>query len=118
MSYKKEGTVTKIFELKQITDTFSKIDFVVLETDTRYPKEVLFTASGKTLPYMEQIKEGDVVEVEFDLEAACTKDKSKYFGNNAKAFKVFKIGSHSEGDNESYAEAPETKEATEDDLPF
>lgn len=111
---KLEGVVKQVFPKQVISDKFSKIEFLVTYGD-RYPKDVLVTASGKSLQYAEQLGEGQEVEIEFDLQSRPTKD-GKYFGASVNAWQIHVIGNQDTGDATSYSQVP--TEGDKDQLPF
>lgn len=62
------GLVKKIFETKQVSERFSKREFVVEVADNpRYPQLVLFEATNERCAVLDSASEGDTVSIDFEL---------------------------------------------------
>lgn len=109
---KSEARVKEVFPTMTISEKFTKIDFVAV-IEGRFPKEVLFTLSGKSLDLADKLQAGELVEIEFDLSTRATKD-GKYFGNSANVWKINALGGQYSG--ESYSQ--QTEAVSSDNLPF
>ena len=66
---KASGEIVRIFPLKVISDKFSLREFVINDTaKPKYPQPLIMQASGeKALAALEDLREGDYVDVEFDV---------------------------------------------------
>jgi len=68
MGIEATGKVYAVFETKQVSERFSKREFVLeLADNPKYPQLVLFQATGDRCAALNQICEGDTVNVEFSL---------------------------------------------------
>ena len=71
---------------------WSKIDFVIEETEGQYPKKVIFNAMGeKMLPVVKSLTVGQLVEVHYNLDAR--EYNGKWFTN----INAWRIDKNSEG---------------------
>jgi predicted SnoaL-like aldol condensation-catalyzing enzyme len=71
---------------------WSKIDFVIEETEGQYPKKVSFNAMGeKLLPVVKSLSVGQLVEVHYNLDAR--EYNGKWFTN----INAWRIDKNSEG---------------------
>jgi hypothetical protein len=88
------GTIKKLFETKQVSDKFSKREFVVETKDGRYPQTVLFQASNDRISQLNGMQLGEEVKVSFDLRGREWKSPSgevKFF-NTLEAWKIERTG--------------------------
>jgi single-strand DNA-binding protein len=61
------GVVHKVFATKQITDRFSKREFVLHVEDGKYPQVVIFEMSGDKASQLDGIATGEEVTVHFNV---------------------------------------------------
>src|SRR5580692_10172173 len=62
------GKLHTIFDTKQMSERFTKREFVVELTDNpKYPQVVLFQLSGERCAQLDGFKVGDEVRIEFSL---------------------------------------------------
>lgn len=84
MAIEASGKLYKIFETKQITERFTKREFVVEVQDGKYPQHVLFQLTGDRCSNLDSFHEGDEVRVEFNLrgrEWTSPKGEVKFFNS-------------------------------------
>jgi len=85
------GKLHTIFETKQVSERFSKREFVVELTDNpKYPQMVLFQLTGDRCAMLDEFRVGDSVLIEFSLRGREWKSPSgetKYF-NSLDVWKV------------------------------
>jgi single-strand DNA-binding protein len=68
MGYELKGTVIKIFDTKQVSERFTKREFVVETADNpKYPQPVLMQLTGDKTTQLDSIHVGDEVRVEFSV---------------------------------------------------
>jgi len=130
--FKLTGSVKLIHATAQITEKFSKREFVVTDTTSQYPQDILFQATQDKCSLLDQFQAGDQVEVSFNLrgrEWTSPQGEVKHF-NTIEAWRIEKMsqGMPSGGPSAISLEASDfptsTKsaalESTEDgdDLPF
>jgi hypothetical protein len=87
------GKLIVLGETQQITDSFSKREFV-LEDSSEYPQTVLFQATQDRCSLMDGFKVGDELTVNFNLRGRKWTNKEgedKYF-NSLDAWKIEKVG--------------------------
>src|SRR3954453_9506338 len=79
------GKLHTIFETKQVSERFTKREFVVeLADNPKYPQTVLFQLSGDRCTMLDDMKVGDQVRIEFSLrgrEWRSPKGEVKYFNS-------------------------------------
>lgn len=71
-----KGTIIQLDEPKAVTDNFTKQDFVVSDITSQYPQEVLFQVSNKRLEQLQNLTEGSLVVVHYNLRGRRTKNDS------------------------------------------
>jgi single-stranded DNA-binding protein len=68
MAMETTGRLHVIFETKQVSERFSKREFVVELTDNpKYPQTVLFQLTGDRVTQLDGLSVGDHVAIEFSL---------------------------------------------------
>src|SRR5690606_26975886 len=67
MSYTATGVVISVGEPTQITEKLTKAELVVELPDEKYPQQVSFEVVNNNISKLENLSEGDSVEVTFDL---------------------------------------------------
>ena len=109
------GTIHLIGETKQITDTFSKREFVVTDGAEQYAKFINFELIKDNVDLVNGLKVGQEITVSFNLDGRIwtnPQGEDKFF-NSLKAWKIEPVGN---------APAPQTKAPTKvdesDSLPF
>lgn len=89
------GKVYKVFETKQVSERFTKRDFVVAVSDNpKYPQFVMFQLSGDRCSQLDGVSEGDDVRLEFSLRGREWRSPSgdvKYF-NSLDVWKLEVVG--------------------------
>lgn len=122
MTYKASGKIEKIFDTEQKSAKFQTRDFVIEVSDGQYPQMVKFQIVQDKVSLVDAFKEGDMVDVDFDLRGR--EWNGKYF-TNLQAWRVTKAG-EGEGQNEAPPEygAPSSSAPSsgnqdfDDDVPF
>jgi hypothetical protein len=94
-AFKMKGVVKVIRQTQQVSDKFSKREFVVTDgTDDKYPQDIMFELTQDKTGLLDSVMEGQEVEVSFNLRGREWRSPSgdiKYF-NTLNAFKVDTIG--------------------------
>jgi hypothetical protein len=79
------GRLHTIYETKQVSERFTKREFVVeLADNPKYPQVVLFQLTGDRVTQLDDMKVGDQVRIEFSLrgrEWKSPKGEVKYFNS-------------------------------------
>ena len=79
------GKLHTIYETKQVSERFTKREFVVeLADNPKYPQVVLFQLTGDRVSQLDDMKVGDQVRIEFSLrgrEWRSPKGEVKYFNS-------------------------------------
>ncbi len=91
--FKLRGRVKVIKDTTQITDTFSKREFVVTEEDGMYPQDIMFELVQDKCSVIDGLNVGDEVEVSFNIrgrEWTSPQGEVKYF-NSLNAWRVEKV---------------------------
>lgn len=109
------GVIKTIRQTQQVSDKFSKREFVVIDSsDEKYPQDILFELKQDKTSLLDNVMEGQDVEVSFNLrgrEWTSPQGDVKYF-NTLNAFKIDVIGG-------SVAPVPVIDMSSNDeDLPF
>jgi single-strand DNA-binding protein len=67
MAMEVTGKLRTIFDTKQVSERFTKREFVLELIDGKYPQTVLFQCTGDRCGVLDQFQVGDEVRVEFNL---------------------------------------------------
>ncbi len=118
--YTLKGELKVIGDIQQISDSFKKREFVVVDASGQYAQTILFQAVQDRVDLLNNLKTGDNVEVTFFLrgrEWTNPKDGAVRYFNSLDAWKVEAIGAG--GASSSSNNNAETFVAEgDDDLPF
>lgn len=122
MSFKLTGAIKMIADTNQVSEKFSKRDFVVTDTTSMYPQDVLFQITQDKCSVLDSYSVGDSVEVSFNLrgrEWTSPQGEVKYF-NTLEAWRIERAS----GVATPMEVIPDVSpvdplaEAEDDDLPF
>jgi len=118
------GKIINVGELKQISETFKLIEFVVRTDEGEYSQEVLFQSTqDKADKFLQFNKVGDEVTVSFNvrgrswLKGGEDESKRRWF-NSLDAWMVKKSDIDAPTAATAQVAAPATDEAFDDGLPF
>jgi hypothetical protein len=92
--YKSTGTITALFDTKQVSDKFRKREFVIEIPDGKYPQSVLFQLTGDRCSALDEFSIGDEVAVEWNLRGrkwTSNSGEDKYFVS-CDAWKITRVG--------------------------
>lgn len=92
--FKLTGTVKVLNNTVQVSEKFSKREFVVTDTSSMYPQDIMFQATQDKCSMLDAIQQGDQVEVSFNLrgrEWTSPQGEVKYF-NTLEAWRIEKVG--------------------------
>lgn len=122
MAFDLSGRIHTVFETKQVSDRFSKRDFVLEVTDGKYMQLVSFQAAGDKASQLDGLKPGDEVSVAFNVRGREWRSPSgevKYF-NTLDAWKVTRTGATQSrgGSHETPPPSMPTTTPVDDDCPF
>ncbi len=78
MAFEQEGTLHKVFETQNKTDSFQAREFVI-KLDGNYPQFIKFQLTQDRCDLINNFKEGDNIKVSFDLRGR--EWNEKYFTN-------------------------------------
>lgn len=125
MSYSMKGKVKVVGTTLQISEKFSKREFVVTDDTNMYPQDIMFQLTQDKCNLIDSLVVGDEVEVSFNLngrEWVNPKGESKFF-NTLDAWKIVKIGSNAVKNAQGQGFEPKKSvmpiaEEVNDDLPF
>ena len=111
-AFKMKGVVKVIKPTQQVSDKFSKREFVVTDnSDDKYPQDIMFELTQDKTSLLDSIMEGQDVLVSFNLRGREWRSPSgdiKYF-NTLNAFKI---------DTNEVAPVAATVETDDEGLPF
>jgi hypothetical protein len=97
MGIEATGKLHTIFETKQVSERFTKREFVVeLNDNPKYPQAVLFQLTGDRCTQLDNFKVGDEVRIDFSLRGREWKSPSgeiKYF-NSLDCWKIEPARAH------------------------
>ena len=83
-----KGSIVKIFETQQITDSFSKREFVV-QTMGEYPQQIIMQLTQSNCSKIESFTEGENVTVSYNIRGrAYEKDGITRWFNSIEAWKI------------------------------
>ena len=118
--YTLKGELKVIGDVQQISDSFKKREFVVLDASGQYPQTIMFQAVQDRTDLLNNFNVGDNVEVTFFLrgrEWTNPKDGQVKYFNSLDAWKIEPLGDAT--DKPASADSAETFVAEgDDDLPF
>lgn len=124
-SFQITGTVHHIGKVQTFPSGFSKREFVLLIEDGKYPQTVPFELVKDKVDLIANFREGDRVDVSFNLRGNHHEKSGRYFGSNA-AWKI--AGSNAQQDRREQdpgRRAPDPgrrveseMDLGEDDIPF
>ena len=92
--FKLQGTVKVLNSTVQVSEKFSKREFVVTESTGMYPQDILFQSTQDKCALLDAVQVGDQVEVSFNLrgrEWTSPQGEVKYF-NTLEAWRIEKVG--------------------------
>ena len=92
--FKFTGTIKVIQDTQKISDKFQKREFVVTDTTSMYPQDIMFQATQDKCNMLDQFQVNDSVEVSFNLrgrEWTSPQGEVKYF-NTIEAWRIEKQG--------------------------
>jgi single-stranded DNA-binding protein len=92
--FKLTGTVKVLNNTVQVSEKFSKREFVVTDTTSMYPQDIMFQATQDKCSMLDAVQQGDQVEVSFNLrgrEWTSPQGEVKYF-NTLEAWRIEKVG--------------------------
>lgn len=92
--FKLTGTVKVVNSTVQVSEKFSKREFVVTDTSSMYPQDILFQATQDKCSLLDAVQPGEQVEVSFNLrgrEWTSPQGEVKYF-NTLEAWRIEKAG--------------------------
>lgn len=124
--FKLQGTLKVLNPTVQVSEKFSKREFVVTETSSMYPQDIMFQATQDKCSLLDGFNVNDQVEVSFNLrgrEWTSPQGEVKYF-NSLDAWRIEKVGQGMpQGGPSAMDLAPSPIEsastsADDDDLPF
>lgn len=129
--FKLQGTIKLVKDTQQVSGTFSKREFVVTESSSMYPQDILFEATQDKCSMLDGYNNGENVEVSFNIrgrEWTSPQGEVRYFVTlNAwrieRAGQGIPQGGPSDINFGASAPAPSmpsgsTEAADDDDLPF
>jgi hypothetical protein len=94
-AFKMKGVVKMIRQTQQVSDKFSKREFVVTDvSEEKYPQDIMFELTQDKTTLLDNVMEGQEVEVSFNLRGRkwnSPEGETKYF-NTLNAFKIESIG--------------------------
>jgi single-strand DNA-binding protein len=97
MAIEVTGKLRAIFETKQVSERFTKREFVLEMVDGKYPQTVLFQLSGDRCSSLDAFQLGDEVRLEFNLrgrEWRSPQGEVKYF-NSLDVWRIERAGESS-----------------------
>ncbi|HLP13468.1 MAG TPA: DUF3127 domain-containing protein [Flavobacteriales bacterium] len=121
-----KGTIKLINDTAQVSEKFKKREFVITETNSPYPQEVIFQLTQEKVDLINDFKVGEEVEVNFNLRGRAWLDPktnvTKYF-NSLDAWKIARVGAaqpvqNGTANNSTQEFAPQMNAVVDDDLPF
>jgi len=110
------GTIDTIKETQQISDTFSKREFVLTDKDDKYPKFISFELVKDNCVLLDEYQTGQEVTVNFNLEGRKWMNPKTNEERTFNTLKVWKI--ESVGSAPAPIPAPAKASIENNDLPF
>jgi hypothetical protein len=116
--FKLTGVIKVINPTVQVTEKFSKREFVLTDASSMYPQDIMFQMVKDKVDILDAFGEGQQVEVSFNIkgrEWTSPQGEVKYF-NTLEAWRIETIGGSSAPVAQSIAKATAT--TADDDLLF
>jgi len=116
--FKLNGTLKVVNPTVQVSEKFSKREFVLTDSSSTYPQDILFQCTQKNCELLDMFASGQEVEVSFNLrgrEWINPQGEAKYF-NSLEAWKIETVGTTTTQTTSSTTAA--TVEEQGDELPF
>lgn len=98
-----QGTLKRKGETEQVTDSFKKREFVVVDESTQYPQTLSIQLTQDRVELLDSYKEGDKLNIYFNLrgrEWTSPKDGSVKVFNTIEAWKIEGEGQGASFDNQ------------------
>jgi hypothetical protein len=118
MGIEATGTVYRIDDTQQVSERFSKREFIVeLADNPKYPQHVKFQCTGDRCAQLDGLSKGDQVRIEFSLRGRLYTSKKtgeEDCFTSLDAWKVERIGAARSAGNV----APSNSAPANDDIPF
>lgn len=92
--FKLQGTVKVVFPTVQVSEKFAKREFVVTESSSMYPQDIMFQLTQDKCSLIEGVQPNEQVEVSFNLrgrEWTSPQGEVKYF-NTLEAWRIDRVG--------------------------
>ncbi len=120
MSFETEGKLHKKYDIEKKSDSFQTREFVLLDEKGQYPNYIKFQLVQDRVNVIDNIEEGTMLKVYFDLRGR--EWQGKYF-TNLNAWRIEAIGQESKpkapaGDFPSSPPGFTDEGSSYDDLPF
>ena len=116
MAYDIAGKVKLIQEAQTFSSGFTKRELVVLTDDGKYPQEINIEFLQDSVSKLDNVSEGDLVKVTFDLRG---KEYNGRYFNNLVGWKIEVEGKAAETEDRPPLPPDEaTGSADSDDIPF
>ena len=124
--FKLSGQIKVIKDTVQVTEKFAKREFVITDSSSMYPQDILFQAVQDKCSMLDGINPGEQVEVSFNLrgrEWTSPQGEVRYF-NTLDAWRIEKVGQGmpqggpSDMNLDAAPTTASTDSADDDDLPF
>jgi hypothetical protein len=119
--YTLKGEIKKIGEIQQISDSFKKRSFVVIDDSSQYEQTIELQLTQDRVDAINQFKVGEKVEVTFFLrgrEWESPKDGSVKVFNTLDAWKIDYSGAHADAIHDQTLTAAQMGDDSDQDLPF
>lgn len=120
----KGATLKVINATQQVTEKFSKREFVVTDTSSQYPQDILFQATQDKCSMLEGLQLNERVDVSFNIrgrEWKSPQGEIKYF-NSLEAWRIERVGNSTDTTLQSMPpqDGPndDMGKSETDDLPF
>ena len=97
--FKLTGTVKVVNSTVQVSEKFSKREFVVTDTSSMYPQDIMFQATQDKCSLLDAVHSGEQVEVSFNLrgrEWTSPQGEVKYF-NSLDAWRIDRVNATGSG---------------------
>ena len=120
MSNKLTGAIKMIADTNQVSEKFSKRDFVVTDNSSMYPQDIMFQITQDKCSVLDAYSVGDSVEVSFNIkgrEWQSPTGELKYF-NTLEAWRIERASGVSTPEPLALVDPLADAEDNSEDLPF
>jgi len=107
MSYEITGNLIEKYPMQQITDSFTKREFVLEKTENGFTEQIKFQLTQDRCDLIERIEKGSEIKVSFNIKGRrWEKDNKVNYFNNLEAWRVAEMNTAGNTATQNESEPP------------